>query len=239
MLVIIKSMERNIYKIEKELFITSKEEIKEGDSVILKSGRLTKAEIKEGALGFQTIDGIAFLPFQKGDEKVILTTDQDLITDGVQAIDDEFLEWFVNNPSCEWVHLGFMSNITSNGSIKEYKIIIPKEEPKQKIPNFGTSEFVSMCESIFSGKPKQETERGYTIKRGDGSVIKQETLEEAAERLYPGIDRQVDRRLFINGAKYQAERMYSKEDMEEAFENGLKRSFDSDFDRWFEQFKKK
>jgi hypothetical protein len=31
MLVIIKSMERNIYKIGKELFITSDEEIKEGD----------------------------------------------------------------------------------------------------------------------------------------------------------------------------------------------------------------
>ena len=30
-----------------------------------------------------------------------------------------------------------------------------------------------------------------------------ETLEEAAERLYPGVDRQVDRMLFINGAKWQ------------------------------------
>jgi hypothetical protein len=37
----------------------------------------------------------------------------------------------------------------------------------------------------------------------------------------------------------QETRMYTEEDMEEAFENGLKRSFDSDFDRWFEQFKKK
>ena len=44
---------------------------------------------------------------------------------------------------------------------------------------------------------------------------------------------------FIAGAKYQSERMYSKEDMEEAFTNGLNRSFDSDFDRWLEQFKKK
>jgi hypothetical protein len=33
--------------------------------------------------------------------------------------------------------------------------------------------------------------------------------------------------------------MYSEEDMEKAFQNGLNRSFDSDFDRWFEQFKKK
>ena len=32
---------------------------------------------------------------------------------------------------------------------------------------------------------------------------KQETLEEAAERLYPGVDRQVGRMLFINGAKWQ------------------------------------
>ena len=44
---------------------------------------------------------------------------------------------------------------------------------------------------------------------------------------------------FDLGAKWQAERMYSEEDMEKAFQNGLNRSFDSDFDRWFEQFKKK
>ena len=44
---------------------------------------------------------------------------------------------------------------------------------------------------------------------------------------------------FIEGAKWQQERMYSEEDMEKAFTNGLNRSFDSDFDRWFEQFKKK
>jgi hypothetical protein len=37
--------------------------------------------------------------------KIILTTDQDLIKDGVQAIDDEFLEWFVNNTSCEEVEI--------------------------------------------------------------------------------------------------------------------------------------
>jgi hypothetical protein len=43
----------------------------------------------------------------------------------------------------------------------------------------------------------------------------------------------------IEFANYQAERMYSEEDMEEAFTNGLNRSFDSDFDRWLEQFKKK
>lgn len=34
-------------------------------------------------------------------KKIILTTDTKLIDNGVQAIDDEFLEWFVKKPSCE------------------------------------------------------------------------------------------------------------------------------------------
>jgi hypothetical protein len=38
-------------------------------------------------------------------KKIILTTDQELIKDGVQAIDDEFLEWFVKNPSCKGVEI--------------------------------------------------------------------------------------------------------------------------------------
>ena len=37
-----------------------------------------------------------------------------------------------------------------------------------------------------------------------------ETLEEAAERLYPGVDRQVDRMLFINGAKWQQDKSKQK-----------------------------
>ena len=65
----------------------------------------------------------------------------------------------------------------------------------------------------------------------------EETLEEAAASLADPNLCKTDN--WIAGAKYQAERMYSEEDMEEAFTNGLNRSFDSDFDRWFEQFKKK
>ena len=41
----------------------------------------------------------------KGFKKIILTTDQDLIKDGVQAIDDDFLVWFVKNPSCEFIEV--------------------------------------------------------------------------------------------------------------------------------------
>jgi hypothetical protein len=65
-------------------------------------------------------------------KKIILTTNQDLINDGVQAIDDEFLEWLVKNPSCEGVNVEkvyIMDSITPKNLI-EYKILIPKEEPK-------------------------------------------------------------------------------------------------------------
>jgi len=63
-------------------------------------------------------------------KKIILTTDQDLIKDGVKAIDDEFLEWFVKNPSCEKVE--FETDIIgSEGGLEfrpffGYKIIIPR-----------------------------------------------------------------------------------------------------------------
>jgi hypothetical protein len=70
---------------------------------------------------------------------VILTTDQDLIKDGVQAIDDEFLEWFVKNPSCEEIETERLEdgqyfdyledNSVIEGIYENYKIIIPKEEP--------------------------------------------------------------------------------------------------------------
>jgi len=66
-------------------------------------------------------------------KKIILTTYQDLIKDGVKAIDDEFLEWFVKNPSCEEVEVKrtFIDTVTGKPirNWSEYKIIIPKEEP--------------------------------------------------------------------------------------------------------------
>jgi hypothetical protein len=72
---------------------------------------------------------------------IILTTDPDLIKDGVQAIDDEFLEWFVKSPSRENVKVELIEEIPSGFTFGMfgndepptelvYKIIIPKEEPK-------------------------------------------------------------------------------------------------------------
>jgi hypothetical protein len=51
------------------------------------------------------------------------------------------------------------SNMVYGHDTEPYKIIIPKEEQKQDLPQIGTIEFVNMCESIFGGKPKQEQDR--------------------------------------------------------------------------------
>ena len=149
--------------------------------------------------------------------KIILTTDQDLIKDGIQAIDDEFLEWFVENPSCEEVDVenagpGFPAGIYFINYLPEHftqEITIPKEEPKQ------------------------------------------ETLDEAAERLYPttidsftdgGFDlSERERLIFINGAEWQQERMYSEEIELINWLQSLtaKKFYSSDAEDLLEQFKKK
>jgi hypothetical protein len=109
--------------IAKNIYITSDEEIKEGDWHFKNDKMVTKSHI---------IDNTC--------KKIILTTDQDLINDGVQSIDDEFLEWFVKNPSCEFVEVikdlfqVNQNNPVLKGStalVKQHKIIIPQEEPKQ------------------------------------------------------------------------------------------------------------
>jgi len=103
------------------IYITSDEEIKEGDWGLSK--------LNEVILFGRSYN-------EKFYKKIILTTDQDLIADGVQAIDDEFLEWFVKNPSCEVVKIEDFPTIEKYNSKGEYihnsnwiyKIIIPQEQ---------------------------------------------------------------------------------------------------------------
>jgi len=114
-----------------------------------------------------------------GAKKIMLTTDPQLIKFGVQAIDNEFLEWFVKNPSCESVevekgYLGMCGFVKSDEPISKdklhYKIIIPKEEPKQET-----------LEEFIKSQPYY----------GTCTTEYKEGIEE--------------------GAKWQAERMYSEE----------------------------
>jgi len=78
--------------------------------------------------------------------KIILTTDQDLIADGVQAIDDEFLLWFVKNSSCEFVVIDW-SPLSKN--LYGWKIIIPQEEPKEEIQMYSEGEVYELLCHFF------------------------------------------------------------------------------------------
>lgn len=95
------------------IYITSDEEIKEGDWYY-------NSFLNE-------ISKMDILDYSNFRQKIILTTDQDLIKEGVQTIDDEFLEWFVKNPSCEEVEVKCYSKF-NDGDFTDYKIIIPKQE---------------------------------------------------------------------------------------------------------------
>lgn len=109
------------------IYITSDSEIKEEDWCLCSENLIHKViEIKSniGIIRFQ--DGVTEV--LKACKKIILTTNQDLINDNVQAIDDEFLEWFVNNLSCEYVEVvkGFADGTNYGYNFLDYKIIIPK-----------------------------------------------------------------------------------------------------------------
>jgi hypothetical protein len=102
------------------IYITSDEEIKEDDWGLSK--------LNEVILFGRSYN-------EKFYKKIILTTDQDLIAHGIQAIDDEFLEWFVKNPICEFVEtkvvefevdMGLGDECIERGNY--YKIIIPQQQ---------------------------------------------------------------------------------------------------------------
>jgi hypothetical protein len=191
-----------------QIYITSDEEIKEGDWCL------------------NTLKNIIYkkdnLPMDIVWKKIILTTDQDLIADGVQSIDDNFLEWFVKNPSCEEVKVKNVISKYFDCVRYIYKIIIPQEEPKQD--EYTSQDFIN---EISWNKSEKET------------------LEEAAKRTYQkGLQDDIDLSFYDGvrlGAEWQSERMYSEEDLLSAFEAGMMFIGEDkgSFREWFEQFKKK
>jgi len=73
------------------------------------------------------------LEVQTTEFKIILTTDTDLIKDGIQPINNDFLEWFVNNPSCEEVGFEYQTTGFKNEVWQyDYILIIPQEKLKQE-----------------------------------------------------------------------------------------------------------
>jgi hypothetical protein len=86
--------------------ITSNEKVKEGDWC------LDKITLKVFKYGSGLANGQTNLP--NATLKIVLTTDSDLIIDGVQEIDNIFLEWFIDNPTCEFVKVTKLDYLSNN-----------------------------------------------------------------------------------------------------------------------------
>jgi hypothetical protein len=214
------------------IYITSDEVIREGDWFI-RDGSIHKCfRVHRTDIEFLTsIDSVycgsnTFWNKERC-KKIILTTDQDLIKDSVQAIDDTFLKWFVNNPSCEYVEVErldtfkktnevYVDEITGGNYyeiIKHNKIIIPQKETKKETLEEAAEKYSGLQAGTFT--PPHKT----TYKHG-----------------------------FEDGAKWHAERSYSEEEVRQAFRDGQSNMHYSDNygldsslteQQWFEQFKKK
>ena len=137
------------------IYITNDEKIKEGDWFLSKTG------IVHNNWGWNY-----------GDKKIILTTDQSL--NGVQAINDEFLEWFERNPSCEEVEVGYgwirLTETDNEGywvSIPDKQFEMQQEEPKQETLEevakkiYGSEELkdVEYYAFIYGAKWQQEQDK--------------------------------------------------------------------------------
>ena len=207
------------------IYITNDEEIKEGNWCIDDIENVFKIESLEY--------------FKKFSKKIILTDNKDLIKDGIQSIDDEFLQWFVAHPTCEEVKIG-----------------------NQSIKSFDTGHFEDFYKTIIpSEELLYDSEVGYYTKEEP----KQETLEEVIEReseiRYPVLTHSNSsdspyvgiQKTFKHGVKFgielQQERSYSEielfinevKDKLDSFEYTVNQnSYISEYlDEWFEQFKKK
>jgi hypothetical protein len=160
--------ENNLKTIKQNLYITSDEEIKD---VRPNKG---KWHLEKGNVLNKFPDYLTDLSECK---LVIMTTDPQLIADGVQAIDDEFLEWFVKNPSCEEVEIINTFDYIKKGYVSHsgYKIQITKEESKQELERGITITQVKKKSAVDWLKPQIE------LMLMDGYKLYPNQLEEAFE----------------------------------------------------------
>jgi hypothetical protein len=187
-------------------------------------------------------------------KKIILTTDPELIKNGVQAINDAFLEWFVKNPSCEWVEVEKTFVTNSGLGYQEYAILDSDFKVLEVVANRPQSSYKIGEVTELDGY-EYITEYKIIIPQ---EYPKQETIEEAAEKNYENKTAQIpvpttywvdSKKLqiqnFIEGANWQAKRMYSEEEVLEILREFFKVSslknfpFVTTIPLWFKQFKKK
>ena len=227
----------------KNIYITSDEEIKEGDwfynTISLKPEPF---KVCENGNGY--VNCIKYSHNRIDCKKIILTTDVDLIVDGVQTIEDDFLEWFVNNPSCEFIKV--IRNKKLSG-----KNIFDAKEGDLVFNNHGFGGIIQELSNDIRVHIVSENGEGYmetaiTADNGiDTLIINNYKVheytdykiiipqEEPYDRTYqPIILSDIDKE------EPKQERMYSEEEVKEILMK-TDRFLRADLDLWFEQFKKK
>jgi hypothetical protein len=242
------------WKHKLNIYITNDEGIKEGDWYLNGNG-CYKCNNSFAGTTEMKFDN----PLLQFNKKIILTTAHNLIKDGVQDISDEFLEWFVKNPSCESVEV--------QDWVDYYKIFIPEEDPKQKkwdklnkkLDDALELEF-GLDKSIFDkmaslGEPQEEPKQDRTCTNNCSVVCgecqifetKQETLEEQVLSQIKFVlkfnnDAQAIRILEQYG-HYKQELIDNEKDIRKAFTEGFNARYKmqngtESLEKFIEKFKK-
>lgn len=183
------------------IYITSNEIIKERDYVL--------SDTSIGALYLDGVVNTVEMLAENQWKKVILTTDQDLIKNGVQAVDDDFLKWFISNPSCEEVEVkseilwlnkrfgGTWQPFPDEEAIKKkknYKIITPKKVVKHEARVLSKEEVMSERSSAYEFIDFDNQEPLI-----EAFNIHYKTINYTEDSLY----KEAVKRDFIAGAKWQ------------------------------------
>lgn len=162
-------------------------------------------------------------------KKIILTTDETLIKQGIQRIGDDFLQWFCNNSDCEYVEVD-LTPINEFGSIIKvdsygfdkfiYQIILPQENNLHTtMDNKETIE--EAVEKIAMDKLKDKWRHLYTFgyPKKPFPINYENDLNNVKVGVYEG----------TNWQKQQDASKYSEEDMQNCFIAGALTSL---FNTW-------
>ncbi len=199
------------------IYITSDEEIGEGDwyldttvNVIFKNDKLF-------------LNGTGY-------KKIILSTDPTLIADGIQAIDDEFLLWFVKNNSCEFVVIDW-SPLSKN--LYGWKIIIPQEPKGEKKPHSFCETPEEKCTINYCDDNGCQNRKRHLVEPHEQEILPEFTL---SKNIFDKISD------LPKGETLEEQRMYSEGEVYELlchFFDDHVNAQNANISQWFEQNKKK
>ena len=168
-LMLLNELYENTHNINKHIYITSDKKIKNRDWYIA-DNKVYRA----------SVDHMPEL-YTYSCKKIILTTDQALIKDGVQAVDDEFLKWVVKNPSCDFIRT--LKVPYFDESSHSYLLDIPKEESKQELSLKINDEFLDTTSKEILYTLMEEFDNLVTENSSEETPKQEITIEEIEQQI--------------------------------------------------------